>query len=68
VKKKIVFDPILKRPGCILLQVMGGGTVSSEDIFMMDWLTEMTPNMGLFEVTDEELEVLKQVSIGRGKK
>lgn len=63
-KHKIVYDPVLKRPGCILLQVMGGGTVTSEDIFMMgDWLTEQTPNMGLFEVTSEELEVLQKISL-----
>lgn len=43
---------------------MGGGTVTSEDIFMMgDWLTEMTPDMKLFSVTDEELEVLKKISL-----
>lgn len=63
-KHKIIYDPVLKRPGCILLQVMGGGTVTSEDIFMMgDWLTEMTPDMKLFSVTDEELEVLKKISL-----
>lgn len=69
VRHKIVYDPVLKRPACILLQVMGGGTVTSEDIFMMgDWLTETTPNMRLFSVTDEELEVLKKISLKKAKR
>lgn len=62
-KKRIVYDPVLKRPGCILLQVLMGGTVGTEDIFMMgDWLVDPTPNMRVFEVTEAELELLKKVS------
>lgn len=60
--KRIVYDPMLKQPGCILLQVAMGGTVSAEDIMLMDWLTFPTPTMAVFEVTPEQLERLKKIS------
>ena len=64
---KIVFDPKLKRPGCVLLQVALGGEVPSElfsRLFPAEtWLVYPTPGMGVFEASGEQLELLSHMAI-----
>jgi hypothetical protein len=56
----IVYDAVLRRPGCVLLQVTMGGTVPdfAQRFAGTDWLTEPTPDMKLYEVTAEQLDIL----------
>lgn len=59
---RIVFDIELFQPGCILLQADMGGTVSNfSELFPSNsWLVYPTPNMVVYEVTDEQLERIAQ--------
>lgn len=63
---KIAFDPKLRRPGCAILQTAFGGTIPSMTFGMKfpseTWLLAPTPAMGLFEVTEEELELLAGIA------
>lgn len=63
---KIVFDPKLRRPGCALLQVMFGGDVPSQ-VFGFKfphetWLLAPTPDMGPYEVTEQQLDLLVEIA------
>jgi hypothetical protein len=56
---KIVYDTTLMRPGCAILQAAYGADVSIARMFnSQDWLTNPTPDMGVYEVTKEQLELL----------
>ena len=59
---RIVFDPKLRRPGCVLLQSAMGGTLTNARLEMLfpveTWLLAPTPDMRAFPVTDEQLTVL----------
>lgn len=60
---KIVFDPKLCRPGCIILQALGGDvpSLTFHRLFPTEtWLTHPTPDMKLFEVTGDQLEILSR--------
>lgn len=58
-KRRILFDPVLKRPGCVLLQAVAGCDPSVAHGFdSKKWLLGPTPDMAVFEVTDEQLAVL----------
>ncbi len=63
---KIVFDPKLRRPGCALLQVMFGGDVPSL-VFGFKfphetWLLAPTPDMGPYEVSEQQLDLLVEIA------
>lgn len=61
---KIVYDAKLKRPGCVLLQALGG-TVSSEVMHRFptnSWLLAPTPDMKVYEVNEKQLEILIEIA------
>lgn len=62
-KTPIVYDTQLFRPACVLLQAALGGTPSVAHLFPSEtWLVHPTPDMTLYEATDEQLENLVQVT------
>jgi hypothetical protein len=57
--KYIIYDPSLKRPGCVLLQAALGGTDGIAEVFPdASWLLAPTDGMGLYEVDDAQLKQL----------
>lgn len=59
-KKILIWDMELMRPGCVILQAVLGGTVSTQDLYGLgDWLVDITPNMQPYAITDEELVKLR---------
>lgn len=55
----IVYDPKLKRPGCVLLQAAMGGNERAANRFPSEsWLLYPTPDMGRFKVTPGQLDYL----------
>ena len=63
---KIVFSVSRRRPGCVLLQVAMGGTVSSDKFWKHfpteTWLVAPTNDMAAYGVTDEQLEQLSKMA------
>lgn len=63
---RIVFDPKLRRPGCVILQAALGGTVPTEKLHQLfspdSWILHPTPGLGCFDVTDEQLEQLSTMT------
>lgn len=60
---KIAFDADLRRPGCVLLQAALGGTPELASHFPTEsWLVAPTPGLRLYEVTEDQLEILVQMS------
>ena len=58
-KKKIVFDPALRQPGCVLLQAAAGCDPAVARRFPAETcLFNPTPGMGIDEATDEEIDAL----------
>lgn len=58
-KKKIAFDIELMKPACVLVAAGYGADSSIPHMFPTDsWLLAPTDNMGVFEVTDEQLKIL----------
>ena len=57
---KIAYDTKLMRPGCALIQAAMGG--APNEVVMkfplQSWIEGVTPDMGLIEVTSEQLEKL----------
>lgn len=64
----IAYDLKLKRPGCVLLQTVYGGTVSNfnKRFKVEDWLVFPTPDLKVYEITDEQLEQFTELH-SRGK-
>lgn len=61
---KLVYDVKLKRPGCAILQAVFGGDQHLAGRFPSEtWLTDITPDLKLYEVTEEQLEWL--IKVGR---
>lgn len=60
----IVYDPVLKRPGCVLLQAAMGGTVPrfTERFPSESWLVHATPDMKRLPVTEKQLDFLVQLA------
>lgn len=69
--KKIVYDAVLMRPGCVLLQAFGG-TLGSLEFGMLfpseTWLLAPTPNMKLYSATDDELKKISEITIAHHEK
>jgi len=60
---KIVYDVELRRPGCAIIQAaMGGDRSIANEFDTATWLTFPTPNMGLYEVTQKQLDYLVKTS------
>jgi len=61
---KIVYDAVLRRPGCVLLQSTLGGTICNfSKLFPAEsWLLAPTPNLKLYEVTQQQLDKLVVMS------
>lgn len=61
---KIAYDAKLKRPGCVIIQAAMGGTVHDFAFKFPSetWLLSPTPDMRLYEVTEEQLKMLAQMS------
>ena len=61
----IAFDTELKRPGCVLIQAAMGGTISDFlERFPSDtWIINMTDDMKLFPVTEDQLDYLQTLSM-----
>ena len=53
---KLLFDNKLKKPGCVILQVMAG--CAHNNTFMQmtftDWLVNPTPDMKIYEATEDQ--------------
>lgn len=63
---KIAYDAALKKPGCVLLQAVMGGTVPPskfhECFDAADWLLAPTPDLRVYEVTEEQLRKLTEIT------
>lgn len=56
----------LMRPGCVLLQALHGGTVDGFKLQCLgNWLVSMTPDMALYEITNEQLDLLIEHHMGK---
>ena len=56
---RIAFDIKLMRPGCALVAAALGVSVEAANRFNIeDWLLYPTPNMGVYETTEAQLETL----------
>jgi hypothetical protein len=62
---RIVFSPKRRRPGCVLLQVMGGTVPSQKfhDLFPAEtWLVAPTDDMAAYPADDALLEQLSRMA------
>lgn len=61
---KIAYDAVLKQPGCVLIQaVMGGNIPNFAALFPGEsWLLSPTPDMKLYEVTEDQLKILVRMA------
>lgn len=62
----VVFDRKLKRPACVLLQAVFGGTVPNFQRYFPSetWLLAPTPNMRMYRVENkEQLEALSAMAV-----
>lgn len=60
---RVVYDPVLKRPGCVLLAAALGGDYHTANRFRTeDWLLAPTPDMGVFVVTADQLNQLVKIT------
>lgn len=69
--KTIAYDCTLRRPGCVLVQVGMGATISNQELEFTfdteDWLLAPTPDMKVYPVTDAQLERLGVITKTREK-
>lgn len=66
----IVYDCVLRKPGCVLLQALGG-TVPKDLFFQYFdtscWLLHPTPNLKLYPITRSQLPLLAEVTDYEGR-
>ena len=56
---KLVYDVKLKRPACAILQAVFGGDPHLAGRFPSEtWLMSITPDLKLYEITEDQLERL----------
>ena len=56
---KVAFDIKLMRPACALLAAGLGASVEAANRFNTDdWLLSPTPDMGIYETTEAQFEIL----------
>lgn len=63
---QIMYDVSLRKPGCVLIQALGG-TVPKELFFELFgdsncWLVALTPDMKLYATTEEELRQIAKIT------
>lgn len=61
-KYTVLYDTKLMKPGCVLLQALGGLSTDVFYEFFGDvncWLTHPTPDMKCYVVTKDQLTILK---------
>jgi hypothetical protein len=62
----IVFDIQQMRPGCALIQAIMGGSPGVLNNFPAEcWLDAPTPGMALYNVTDEQLNILIERTLNK---
>lgn len=60
---RIAYDATLKRPGCVLIAAALGGDPAVAKQFPSEvWLTDLTPDMQVYEVTKEQVEFLLKIA------
>lgn len=61
----LVYDIELRRPACVLLQIMMGGTLPEfTELFMgAKWLVDTTPNLKRYRVTLEQAKKIAERSV-----
>lgn len=58
-KIPLLFDIKLMRPGCVLLAATFGSSSAACQRFNSEhWLTSMTPDLKVYGITKEELDIL----------
>lgn len=68
-KHRLLYDMKLMRPACVLLQAVAGGSVGGFDLELLgEWLVAPTPDMKMYEITDEQLEQLKVIKIPKRRR
>lgn len=65
---RIVFDRVQMKPGCAILQALGGDTWIANEFDTSTWLVFPTPDMCVYEVTKEQLSRLVEMVHGRHRK
>lgn len=56
---KLLYDVTLRKCGCVLLQAVAGGSIGiANRIPAEDWLVAPTPDMKLYELTDDQVDQL----------
>lgn len=56
---RIAFDIKLMRPGCVLIQAgMGGDPAAANRFDSRLWLTDITPDMAVYDLVGDQLERL----------
>jgi hypothetical protein len=68
---RIAFDTKLRRPGCVLIQTALGGDVPQAlfaSLFPAEsWVLAPTPDMQVYEATDDQLARLSELVASPGK-
>jgi len=63
-KYTILYDAELKRPGCVILQALGGNVPNFQMHFPSEtWLTAPTANMKKYSITEDEIRKLSEITI-----
>ena len=62
---RFLYDAKLKKPGCVLLAAIAGTSRAPIHLFH-EWLTAPTPDMKVYEVTEEQLKKLVEISNRKG--
>lgn len=63
--RALVFDPVLKRPGCVLLQAAHGVPWADMELTFPSstWLLAPTPDMAVFEATPNQVQKLVAMAV-----
>lgn len=65
---QIAFDATLFRPGCVLLQAaLGCGTHVANEFPVTTWLTFPTPDLRVYQMTEDEFSKLVAVVSERAR-
>ena len=60
--RRIAFDVVEMRPGCVLIAAALGASVELAKEFPVEsWILQPSDDMRVYEVTDEQLAWLKEV-------
>ena len=63
---KIAYDIVNMQPGCVLVAAaLGADSALSSHFYPGDWLLTVTADMGVYEVTEDQLQQLIQKTENR---